>query len=348
MSSEPIVKPLLRALNGETVWPPPIWLMRQAGRYLPEYRALRKDAGSFMDLCLSPERATEITLQPIRRFGMDAAILFSDILMIPYGLGQKLWFVEGEGPKLAPKIDSQTLSLLSLDSLHEKLSPVAETVARVRSSLVGSTTTLIGFAGSPWTVAAYMVEGGSSRDFEHVKGWAWRDPAGFNALLDILVEATVIYLGMQIDAGAEALQLFDSWAGALPDKAFKDWVIEPNRRIVAAMRAKYPGIPILAFPRGAGLNYPAFARAVQPNGLSLDTSVPIAGAIKALQGPMALQGNLDPIQLLVGGPAFDAVIDETLKTLAGGPTILNLGHGVVPPTPPDHVGALVARVRAFR
>ena len=197
MGSEPITKPLLRALHGETVWPPPIWLMRQAGRYLPEYRELRKEAGSFMDLCLSPERATEITLQPIRRFGMDAAILFSDILMIPYGLGQKLWFVEGEGPKLAPKIDGETLSLLTLNSLQEKLAPVAETVSRVRSALQGSTTTLIGFAGSPWTVAAYMVEGGSSRDFEHVKGWAWRDPKGFAALLDILVEATVIYLGIR-------------------------------------------------------------------------------------------------------------------------------------------------------
>lgn len=339
-------KKVLRVLAGEAVWPPPVWLMRQAGRYLPEYRALRAEAGDFLKLCLTPEKAAEITLQPLRRFGMDAAILFSDILMIPYGLGQKLWFVEGEGPKLAPKIDGETLSLLKLDGLREKLAPVAETVTRVRSALNGSSTTLIGFAGSPWTVAAYMVEGGSSRDFEHVKTWAWRDPAGFNALLDILVEATVIYLGMQVDAGAEALQLFDSWAGALPDKAFREWVIEPNRRIVAGVRAKYPHIPIIAFPRGAGLNYPAFAEAVKPNGLSLDTTVRIPGAIKALQGPMALQGNLDPIQLLVGGPAFDAVVTETLAALSGGPTILNLGHGVVPPTPPEHVAALVARVRA--
>jgi uroporphyrinogen decarboxylase len=335
-------KPLLRALAGERVKPAPIWLMRQAGRYLPEYRALRAKAGSFLDLCFTPDHAAEITLQPIRRFGFDAAILFSDILVVPWALGQPLRFEEGRGPVLEP-IVPETLNRLQRQGAVGRLSPVFETVGRVQKQLPPHTA-LIGFAGAPWTVASYMIEGGGSKDFLNAKRWALGDPDGFQRLIDLLVEVTIDYLSAQVEAGAEALQLFDSWAGVLSERELERWSLAPLTEIVAGVKARHPKVPVILFPRGAGLGYLRYAQASGADGLSLDTTVPLGFAAE-LQKAIAVQGNLDPAALVEGGRALEAGVDRILEALGHGPFIFNLGHGVVPETPPEHVAALIERVR---
>ncbi len=337
-------KLLVRALNGETLSRPPFWMMRQAGRYLPEYRATRQDAGSFLDLCYNPELATKVTLQPIERFGMDAAILFADILLIPDGMGQTLDYREGEGPILEPVRSVADLSALSLDGLHTRVAPVYETVARLAAELPKEVT-LIGFAGAPWTVATYMVEGRGSRDHAIVKQWAYGDPDGFGQLIDLLVTATVEYLDKQVEAGAEVVQLFDTWAGALSETAFQRWCIDPVRRIAGALRQKHPGLPIIGFPRGVGAGYRTFARQAGVNGVSLDWTVPLDWARDELQGEVTVQGNLDPRLLVVGGPAMESEARRILETLGQGPFIFNLGHGIVPETPPENVGRLAEILR---
>ncbi len=342
-------KLLIRALRGETLARPPFWLMRQAGRYLAEYRATRQRAGSFLDLCFNADLATEVTLQPIRRFGMDAAILFADILLIPHGLGQPLDYREGEGPILQPIRNVAELAALRMDALHQRVGPVYETVARLAAALPKDVA-LIGFAGAPWTVATYMVEGKGSRDHAIVKQWAYSDPDGFAQLIQLLVTATVEYLGRQVDAGAEAVQLFDTWAGALSETAFRRWCIEPVRQITGQLRQKYPNLPIIGFPRGAGAGYQAFARTAGVNGVSLDWTVPLDWAAAELQGPnsqgkVTLQGSLDPQLLVIGGQAMDTEVRRILETLGQGPFIFNLGHGIVPETPPEHVSRLADMLR---
>lgn len=337
-------KPLLQALHGAAVAPPPIWLMRQAGRYLPEYRELRQRAPNFLELCLTPELAAEATLQPLRRYALDAAILFSDILVVPHALGQSVRFKEGEGPLLAPIRSAEEAERLSLVGFAERVAPVFQTVERV-ASLVPAESALIGFAGAPWTVATYMVEGGSSRDFAKVKAWAIGDAKGFGALIDLLVEATVRYLEGQVAAGAELVQLFDSWAGVLDETSFRRWVIEPTRRIVASLREHHPGLPVIGFPRGAGLMYRSYFLETGVTALGLDTTVPPGVARKTLQSIGPVQGNLDPLLLVAGGDAMAAAAATILDAFAGGPFIFNLGHGIVPETPPEHVARLIELVR---
>ena len=338
-------KPLLQALNGRVPGRVPVWLMRQAGRYLPEYRALRAEVGDFLDLCFTPELAAEVTLQPLRRYGMDGAILFSDILVVPYALGQALDYVEGEGPQLEPIRDAAAVARLSSERLESVLGPVYQTIRRVRAELPDGAT-LIGFAGSPWTVACYMVEGGGSKDFAEVKRFAYGDPVGFGRLIDDLVDASITYLRGQIEAGAEALQLFDSWAGVLSEQAFHRWCIEPTRRIVEGVRSAHPDIPIIGFPRGAGLMYADYARQTAVSALGLDTAVPMAAA-RSLQAQLPVQGNLDPVAVMVGGDTMRGAAKEILQALAGRPFVFNLGHGVLQHTPPDHVDELVTMVRAY-
>ncbi len=337
-------KRLLRSLRGETQDVPPIWLMRQAGRYLPEYRATRAEAGEFLDLCFTPDFAVEVTLQPIRRYGFDAAILFSDILVVPFGLGQKVWFEGGVGPRLESLSSAAELTRLVPGEMVERLAPVYETVRRLRRELPAETA-LIGFAGGPWTVASYMIEGGSSRDFARAKAWAYGDSTGFARLIDLLTEATVAHLRAQADAGAEVLQVFESWAGVWPEKGFRRWCLEPLSRIVAALRQSHPEIPVVVFPRGAGILYSAVVETSGAAAVGLDTTVPLDWARNELQSRLAVQGNLDPLLLVAGGPAMAEGVDEILAALAGGPFVFNLGHGVVPETPPDHVAELVELVR---
>jgi uroporphyrinogen decarboxylase len=332
-------KLLLRALRGVPVERHPFWLMRQAGRYLPEYRELRAQAGSFLDLCFNPDLATKVTLQPVHRYGMDAAILFSDILVVPLGLGQNLSFQEGEGPKLEPIRDFSALARLSNSLDLAKLEPIYETVRRVRQELPPETA-LIGFAGAPWTVATYVVEGSSSREFLNVKGWAAADKIGFGKLIDLLTEATIAHLTAQITAGAEIIQIFDSWAGALEGEAFHNWVVEPTKRIVAAIRAHKPNLPIIGFPKGAGAKYLGYARETGVDVVGLDQDVPLVFARDVLQPVAALQGNLDPNLLVAGGPAMETRIREILTTLGKGRFVFNLGHGILPATPLDHVERL--------
>jgi uroporphyrinogen decarboxylase len=332
-------KPLLRALAGETLSPPPWWLMRQAGRYLPEYRQIRAKARDFIKLCLTPALATEVTLQPVRRFGMDAAILFSDILLLPHALGQSVAFHEDKGPVLNPIEDQAGIAQLTPGPVVSRLAPVLETVERVKAAL-GPQTSLIGFAGSPWTVATYMVEGGASKDFRRVKNWAYRDPAGFGALIDVLAAGTIEYLAGQIKAGADLVQIFDSWAGVLPDFAFKCWVIEPTVRIVAALKSRFPDCPVIGFPRFAGVSYERYVAETGVDGIGLDTAVPLGYARKALQPLATVQGNLDPVLLVTGGAALENSATELRQTLGRGPYIFNLGHGVLPETPPENVEAL--------
>ena len=340
-------KTLLRALKGETVIPPPIWLMRQAGRYLPEYRATRAKARNFLDLCFTPDLAVEVTLQPIQRYGFDAAILFSDILVVPHALGQRIWFEEGTGPRLEPLRRRQELARLTVDGLHETLAPVYETLRRLRAELPEQTA-LIGFAGAPWTVASYMIEGGTSKDFAVAKTWAYRAPDEFALIIDLLVESTSDYLIAQVEAGAEVLQLFDSWAGVWPEAALRRWCLEPVAEIVRRIKSVHPDVPIILFPRGAGMLYEVFANEVGAEGLGLDTTVPLAWARERLQGSVTLQGNLDPLLLVAGGAAMDQAVARILDTLGAGPFIFNLGHGITPETPPEHVERLVSQVRAWR
>jgi len=337
-------KAFLRALAGETLSPPPFWLMRQAGRYLPEYRKLRAGCNGFLDLCYTPEKATEVTLQPLRRYNFDAAILFSDILVIPDALGQSVAFKEGEGPKLNPIRDAAGLAILSKDKLQSHLAPVFETVSRL-SKAIPETTALIGFAGSPWTVATYMVEGAGSKEFVETKKLAYGQPIVFKALIDLLVDATGDYLISQIDHGAEVIQLFDSWAGVLPEEEFSKWVIEPTAKLVARIKDERPGIPVIGFPRGAGALLLPFVEQTGVDAVSLDTSVPLEWAAKHIQPKVTVQGNLDPVMLIAGGEAMDHAIDHILKTLGKGPFIFNLGHGILPSTPPENVARLADRVK---
>lgn len=332
-------KPLMRALAGEALSSPPWWLMRQAGRYLPEYRELRAKAHDFVELCLTPGLAAELTLQPIRRYGMDGAILFSDILMLPHALGQKLAFHEGEGPVLERIEDAAGVARLDPGRIASSLDPVFETARRVRGAL-DARTTLIGFAGAPWTVATYMVEGGGSRDFRRVKSWAYRDPEAFDSLIDLLVEATIEYLTGQIEAGVEVVQLFDSWAGVLPEPAFMRWVIEPTRRIAAALKTRFANYPIIGFPRGAGVLHERYLTDTGVDGISIDTAISPGYAGQSLQPLGTVQGNLDPVLLIVGGAALESAVRGLRQTLGRGPYIFNLGHGVLPETPPENVQTL--------
>ena len=336
----------LAPFTGKAVSPPPIWLMRQAGRYLPEYRATRKEAGSFLDLCYNPQLAAEVTFQPIRRYGLDAAILFSDILIVPHALGQDVRFVEGEGPKLDPIEAEAQLTRLDPAGTDKRFSIVDEAVERIRAGLPAEVA-LIGFCGAPWTVATYMVGGGGSKDQAETRLFAFRDPAGFQKLMDILVETSVEYLSGQVKAGADVLQLFDTWAGSLPPREFDRWVIAPTRRIVAELNARHPDVPVIGFARGAGANAQKYARETGCDAVGCDTAQSMAYARaevgEALRSP--LQGNLDPLLLVAGGDELDATVDEILETMDGHPFIFNLGHGIVPQTPPDNVARLIARVR---
>jgi uroporphyrinogen decarboxylase len=335
----------LEPFNGAALSPPPIWLMRQAGRYLPEYRATRADAGSFLELCYKPALAAEVAMQPIRRYDFDAAILFSDILVVPDALGQRVEFLEGEGPRLEPIRAQDQLNRLDRNAVHEKFSLVFETVSRLRESLPRETA-LIGFCGAPWTVATYMVGGRGSSDQAEARRWAYRDPVGFGTLISLLEDVSADYLSGQIEAGANVLQVFDSWAGTLPDNEFEEWVVKPNARIVAALKKRHPDVPIIGFPRGAGEKALHFVRETGVDGVSCDTATPLS-AMRDLaeQSGRVVQGNLDPLLLVQGGPAMDERIDRTLEEMQGVPFVFNLGHGIVPETPPDHVRRLVDRVR---
>ena len=335
-------RPLLAVLTGERRDPPPVWLMRQAGRYLPEYRALRAEKGGFLDLCYDPASAAEVTLQPIRRFGFDGAILFSDILVVPHALGQHLWFEAGEGPRLAPPLADGDLSGLVLDPA--RLAPVYETVRRVVAGLPPATT-MLGFAGSPWTVATYMVAGQGSKDQAAARRLAYGDPAAFGRLVDAIVALTIDYLIGQIDAGVQAVQLFDSWAGSLAPAQFRAWVIEPNARIVAAVHAARPGVPVIGFPKGAGAKLPDYAAGTGADAIGLDETVDPAWADAVLPKGLPVQGNLDPLALIAGGAALERAVAAIREGLRGRPHVFNLGHGILPDTPVVHVERLLAMVR---
>ncbi len=335
-----------RALEREILETPPLWFMRQAGRYLPEYRVLRAKAGSFLDLCFNPELASEITLQPVRRFDVDAAILFSDILVIPYALGRKLDYVEGEGPKLEP-IDTAGIDRLQTDGMIERLGPVLETVAAVRADL-DPAKALIGFCGAPWTVATYMVAGHGTNDQLPARLLAARQPEIFQRLIDCLVDASAEYLIGQLRAGADVVQIFDSWAGILGEAEFERWVVAPTRRIVDKVRAAVQDARIIGFPKGAGLQLKGYATATRVDALSIDWTVPVSYAREKLQPHVTVQGNLDPVVLLAGGTGLDAAIDGILGGLRQGPFIFNLGHGILPETPIPHVEQMIRRVRGGR
>ncbi|MBS7791194.1 uroporphyrinogen decarboxylase [Roseococcus sp. SDR] len=341
-------KPLLRVLSGESVWPPPVWLMRQAGRHLPEYRAMRGEAGSFMDLCLNPELAAEVTIQPVRRYGMDGAILFSDILIVPWAMGQGLTFAEGEGPRLPPITDQGGVDRLDVAGAAAKAEPIMETVRRVKAGLAKDhpNTTLIGFSGSPWTVACYMVEGKGGGEFKHARRMIHDNPALFGALVEKLEAATLAYLIAQVDAGAEALMLFDSWAGQLAPNAFRKWVIEPNKRLRAAIKAARPSIPVIGFPRLAGPMLAEYAAETGVQACGMDTAMNPAWAAANVPKTVALQGNLDPEVLIAGGPALRREAESILAAMKGRPFIFNLGHGVEITTPPEHVVELLQIIRA--
>ncbi len=338
---------LMQVFNGRALSPPPVWFMRQAGRYLPEYRKTRAAAGSFLDLCYNPRLAAEVTLQPIRRYGFDASILFSDILVVPDALGQGVRFVDGEGPRLDPISSAAELKLLNPAQAHKKYAVVAETVARLRQDLPRETA-LIGFCGAPWTVATYMVAGLGTKDQAPARLFAYRDPAGFQQLIDILVDASIEYLSLQVAAGADLLQIFDTWAGTLAEDEFQRWVVAPTKAIVAGVKARHPAVPIMGFPRGAGSQSFAFAEATGVDGVSCDTAMPLAEIKLSLSGKTVVQGNLDPLLLVAGGDALDRRIDAICGSLAFNPFIFNLGHGIVPQTPPENVARAVKRIREWR
>jgi uroporphyrinogen decarboxylase len=335
-------KPLLTVLRGGKTGKSPIWLMRQAGRYLPEYRALRAAKGGFLELVCDPEKAAEVTLQPIRRFGFDGAILFSDILMIPWALGQDLRFEAGEGPRLSPRLAEISLAALAPDS--GRLASVYQTVEKV-AAVLPAETTLLGFAGSPWTVATYMIAGHGSRDQAEARLFAYRDPAAFAAIIEAIVAATIDYLSGQIAAGVEAVQLFDSWAGSLSPAQFERWVIAPNAVIVAALKARHPDVPVIGFPKGSGGKLLAYARETGVDAIGLDETVDPAWAHAVLPPGMPVQGNLDPLALLTGGEALETATARILSILEERPHIFNLGHGILPDTPISHVEQLVKLVR---
>ena len=338
-------KPLLSVLRGEKQDIPPVWLMRQAGRYLPEYRALRADKGGFLELVYDSAAAAEITLQPLRRFGFDGSILFSDILIIPYALGQDLWFEAGEGPRLAPPLNETDLDALT--PRKERLQPIYETVRRVKADLPPATT-FIGFAGSPWTVATYMVAGQGSKDHSLARRMAYADPERFGRIIDAIVDLSVEYLAGQIEAGVEAVQLFDSWAGSLAPLEFEKWVIAPNRAIVDRLRDRCPGIPIIGFPKGAGAKLAAYAEGTGVDAIGLDETVDPHWANAVLPKGLPVQGNLDPLALIAGGRALEKSAENILAAFPNRPHIFNLGHGILPDTPIAHVEMLLDFVRKER
>ncbi|MEP6784103.1 MAG: uroporphyrinogen decarboxylase [Sphingomonadales bacterium] len=332
----------MRVLSGERLDRPPVWFMRQAGRYLPEYRALRAEKGGFLALVYDPETAVEITLQPLRRFGFDAAILFSDILVVPHAMGQRLWFEEGEGPRLAPILLEANLADFEPDL--NKLEPIYRTVAGVKAALAPDQA-LLGFAGSPWTIATYMIAGQGSRDQNDARRLAYRDPVKVGELIAAITATTIAYLRAQIDAGADAIQLFDSWSGSLSPAQFERWVIAPNAAIVSALRESHPGTPVIGFPKGAGGKLPAYARETGVSAVGIDETVSPEWADSTLPADLPVQGNLDPLALVTGGAQLTEAVDRILKAFGNRPHIFNLGHGIVPDTPIAHVEAVLAQVR---
>lgn len=334
---------MLDVLRGEPVFPPPIWMMRQAGRYLPEYRETRKRAGSFLDLCYDPDLAVEVTLQPIARFGFDASILFSDILVVPNALGRDVRFEEGRGPMLTP-ISASEIAGLTGDLFHVNLEPVYETVRRLRAKLPDETT-LIGFCGAPWTVATYMIAGQGTPDQAPARLFAYREPEAFARLLKVLADHSAAYLVRQIEAGADVVQIFDSWSGVLDEPSFQAFCVEPVAEIVRQVKAVHPDVPVIGFPKGAGERYRDYRSKTGITGLGLDWTVPLSMA-RELQLGGAVQGNLDPLRLVAGGKALADGVDAILRTLGGGPLIFNLGHGITPETPIAHVEAMVKQVRS--
>ncbi len=335
-------KILLQTLLGKKSDQTPVWLMRQAGRYLPEYRELRAKKGGFLELCYDAEAAAEVTLQPIRRFGFDGAILFSDILIVPHAMGQKLWFETGEGPRLAPKLLDAALG--SLEAAPEHFEAIYATVRSVASQL-DDKTTFMGFAGSPWTIATYMVNGQGSKDQAATRRFAYRDEAAFGELIAAIVDNTVTYLLGQIDAGVDALQLFDSWAGSLSPAQFEKWVIAPNAEIIARLKAVHPDLPIIGFPKGAGAKLVAYARETGADAIGLDETVDPVWAHENLPATLPLQGNLDPLALIAGGEALEKSVRHILQVFEDRPHIFNLGHGILPDTPIEHVEKLLTLVR---
>jgi uroporphyrinogen decarboxylase len=337
-------KKLIDVLNGKRQDVPPVWIMRQAGRYLPEYRELRAKAGSFLDLCFTPELAAEVTLQPVRRFGFDAAILFSDILVVPYALGRKVWFVEGEGPRLEPVSNAKALAGVSGEIEENKLAPVYETVRRVKQDLPKDVT-FIGFCGAPWTVATYMVAGRGTPDQAPAKELAKREPDAFQGLIDKLVDASANYLAAQIEAGVEVVQIFDTWAGALPPDDFERWSVQPTRAIVRKLREKAPGAKVIGFPRGAGEKIPRYVSETSVDAVSLESGIDREFARREIQSRVPVQGNLDPETLRVGGVRLDREVDAVLDAFSAAPFIFNLGHGILPDTPIENVERMLKKVR---
>ncbi|MCP3405960.1 uroporphyrinogen decarboxylase [Bradyrhizobium sp. CCGB01] len=337
-------KPFIDVLSGQRQAIPPMWMMRQAGRYLPEYREVRARAGGFLDLCFNPELAAEVTLQPIRRFGFDAAIIFSDILVIPYALGRSVRFEVGEGPRLEPLDDPAKVATLAARADFDKLTPVFEALKIVRGAL-DAKIALIGFCGAPWTVATYMVAGHGTPDQAPARMMAYRHPEAFAKIIDVLVENSIEYLLAQLAAGANALQIFDTWAGVLPPAEFARWSVEPTRRIVEGVRAKVPDAKIIGFPRGAGAQLPGYVEATGVNAVSIDWTAEPAFIRERVQSRVAVQGNLDPLALITGGAALDRAVDDTLANFAQGRFIFNLGHGIQPETPIVHVEQMLRRVR---
>lgn len=343
-SIEGSAKSLLATLNGERQAVPPVWLMRQAGRYLPEYRALRAEKGGFLALATDPVAAAEVTLQPIRRFGFAGAILFSDILMVPWAMGQDLTFGAGEGPRLTPPLIDHALD--QLEAAPQRLDAVYATVRQV-AAMLSSGTTFLGFAGSPWTVATYMVAGQGSKDHAETRAFAYRDERAFERIIGAIVDLTVTYLAGQVDNGVEAVQLFDSWAGSLSPAQFERWVIAPNAEIVARLRRRYPTVPIIGFPKGAGAKLVEYAAGVEPDAIGLDETIDPAWADAVLPPGLPVQGNLDPLALLAGGAALDEGVDRVLAAFRERPHVFNLGHGIGQHTPVTHVERLLARVRGY-
>jgi uroporphyrinogen decarboxylase len=342
-----MTKPFLEVLSGRRQAVPPIWMMRQAGRYLPEYRELRAKAGGFLDLCFTPEHAAEVTLQPIRRFGFDAAIIFSDILVIPYALGRSVRFEAGEGPRLDPLDTPEKIAGLSAQANFTKLEPVYEALRRVRREL-DSKTALIGFCGAPWTVATYMVAGQGTPDQAPARMLAYRHPEAFEKIIDVLVENSIRYLVGQLQAGADALQIFDTWAGVLPPREFARWSVDPARRIVEGVRKQVPDAKIIGFPRGAGAMLPDYVETTGFDGVSIDWAAEPSLIRSRVQNRVAVQGNLDPLALIAGGAALDRAVDDVLQNYASGRLIFNLGHGILPETPIAHVEQMIKRVRDYR
>jgi uroporphyrinogen decarboxylase len=337
-------KPILDVLQGRRTSPPPVWLMRQAGRYLPDYRAVREQAGGFLDLVFTPELAAEVTLQPVRRFGFDAAILFSDILVVPHALGQRVTFAVGEGPQLEPITDRAAFERIRGEVDQGLLAPIYETIKLVKRQL-DPAVALLGFCGAPWTVATYMIAGHGTPDQAPARLFAYRDRVGMDALIAVLVDASAAYLVRQLQAGADAVQIFDTWAGVLGTEEFKRWCIDPTRRIVDLVRQAVPGAKIIGFPRGAGTMLARYAQEAGVDAVGLDWMIDRGFARDQVQSRLPVQGNLDPLVLVAGGAALDRAVDAVLDAFAGGPFIFNLGHGIVPETPVAHVEQMLKRVR---